>query len=32
MLARPAGGVLLDPRRAGFHLATLRGRLRGYRS
>jgi GT2 family glycosyltransferase len=32
MLARPAGGVLLDPRRAAFHLATLRGRLRGYRS
>lgn len=32
MLVRPAGGMLLDPRRAGFHLATLRGRLRGYRS
>ena len=32
MLVRPAAGVLLDPRRAGFHLATLRGRLRGYRS
>ena len=32
MLVRPAGGVLLDPRHAGFHLATLRGRLRGYRS
>ena len=32
MLVRPAGGVLVDPRRAGFHLATLRGRLRGYRS
>jgi glycosyltransferase involved in cell wall biosynthesis len=32
MLLRPAGGVLVDPRRAGFHLATLRGRLRGYRS
>lgn len=31
MLLRPAGGVLLDPRKAGFHLATLRGRLRGYR-
>jgi glycosyltransferase involved in cell wall biosynthesis len=31
MLLRPAGGVLLNPRRAGFHLATLRGRLRGYR-
>ena len=30
MLVRPAGGVLLHPRRAGFHLATLRGRLRGY--
>ena len=32
MLVRPAGGVVLDPRNAGFHLATLRGRLRGYRS
>jgi len=32
MLVRPAGGVVLDPRHAGFHLATLRGRLRGYRS
>jgi GT2 family glycosyltransferase len=32
MLVRPAGGVLLDPRRARFHIATLRGRLRGYRS
>jgi glycosyltransferase involved in cell wall biosynthesis len=32
MLLRPAGGALLHPRRAGFHLATLRGRLRGYRS
>jgi GT2 family glycosyltransferase len=32
MLARPAGGMLLNPRQAGFHLATLRGRLRGYRS
>ena len=32
MLLRPAGGLVLDPRRAGFHLATLRGRLRGYRS
>jgi glycosyltransferase involved in cell wall biosynthesis len=31
MLLRPAGGVLIDPRHAGFHLATLRGRLRGYR-
>jgi hypothetical protein len=32
MLLRPAGGLVLDPRRARFHLATLRGRLRGYRS
>jgi glycosyltransferase involved in cell wall biosynthesis len=32
MLFRPAGGVVLDPRRARFHLATLRGRLRGYRA
>jgi GT2 family glycosyltransferase len=32
MLLRPAGGALLDPRRAGFHLATLRGRLHGYRA
>jgi glycosyltransferase involved in cell wall biosynthesis len=31
MFVRPAAGVLVDPRRAGFHLATLRGRLRGYR-
>ena len=31
MLLRPAAGVLLDRRRARFHLATLRGRLRGYR-
>jgi glycosyltransferase involved in cell wall biosynthesis len=30
MLLRPAGGVVLDPRRARFHLATLRGRLRAY--
>jgi glycosyltransferase involved in cell wall biosynthesis len=30
MLLRPVGGVVLDPRRARFHLATLRGRLRGY--
>jgi glycosyltransferase involved in cell wall biosynthesis len=30
MLVRPAGGVVLDPRHASFHLATLRGRLRGY--
>jgi len=32
MLARPTAGVVLDPRRARFHLATLRGRLRGYRA
>lgn len=32
MLLRPAAGVLLDPRRARFHLATLRGRLDGYRA
>jgi glycosyltransferase involved in cell wall biosynthesis len=31
MLLRPAGGVVLDPGRARFHLATLRGRLQGYR-
>jgi glycosyltransferase involved in cell wall biosynthesis len=36
MLARPAGGVVLnvltnDRARAGFHAATLRGRLLGYR-
>jgi glycosyltransferase involved in cell wall biosynthesis len=31
MLLRPAAGVVLDPRRARFHLATLRGRLQGYR-
>jgi glycosyltransferase involved in cell wall biosynthesis len=31
MLVRPAAGVVLDPRRARFHLATLRGRLRAYR-
>jgi glycosyltransferase involved in cell wall biosynthesis len=31
MLLRPAGGVVLDPRRARFHLATLAGRVRGYR-
>jgi glycosyltransferase involved in cell wall biosynthesis len=30
MLLRPAGGAILQPRRAGFHLATLRGRLKGY--
>ncbi|HEX6664734.1 MAG TPA: glycosyltransferase family A protein [Gaiellaceae bacterium] len=32
MLLRPAGGIVLDPRRARFHLATFRGRLRGYRA
>jgi glycosyltransferase involved in cell wall biosynthesis len=32
MLLRPLGGLVLHPRRAGFHLATLRGRLQGYRS
>jgi glycosyltransferase involved in cell wall biosynthesis len=31
MLMRPAVGVLVDPRRARFHLATLRGRMVGYR-
>jgi GT2 family glycosyltransferase len=31
MLLRPLGGALVHPRRAGFHLATFRGRLRGYR-
>jgi glycosyltransferase involved in cell wall biosynthesis len=31
MLVRPAAGAVLDPRRAGFHLSTLRGRIRGYR-
>ncbi len=31
MLLRPAAGAVLDPRRARFHLATLSGRLRGYR-
>jgi glycosyltransferase involved in cell wall biosynthesis len=30
MLARPLAGAVVDPRRAGFHLATFRGRLRGY--
>jgi glycosyltransferase involved in cell wall biosynthesis len=30
MLLRPAGGAILHPRRAGFHLATLRGRVTGY--
>jgi hypothetical protein len=37
MFLRPLGGALLavarrDPTRARFHLATLRGRVRGYRS
>jgi GT2 family glycosyltransferase len=32
MLLRPAAGVVVQPRRARFHAATLRGRLRGYRS
>jgi glycosyltransferase involved in cell wall biosynthesis len=32
MLVRPLAGAVLDPRRARFHLATLRGRLRGYRN
>jgi GT2 family glycosyltransferase len=32
MLLRPAGGIVLDPRRARFHVATFRGRLRGYRA
>jgi glycosyltransferase involved in cell wall biosynthesis len=32
MLVRPAGGAVVHPSRAGFHLATLRGRLRGYRA
>ena len=31
MLARPAAGIVVDPRRARFHLATLRGRVHGYR-
>jgi hypothetical protein len=31
MLVRPAAGVVLHPRRARFHLATLRGRIGGYR-
>lgn len=30
MFVRPAAGVVIDPRRARFHLATLCGRLRGY--
>jgi GT2 family glycosyltransferase len=32
MLLRPAAGAVRHPRRASFHLATLRGRLRGYRA
>jgi GT2 family glycosyltransferase len=32
MLVRPLAGAVAHPRRAGFHLATFRGRLRGYRS
>ena len=32
MFVRPAVGIVVDPRRAGFHLATLRGRVRGYRA
>jgi glycosyltransferase involved in cell wall biosynthesis len=31
MLVRPAAGIVADPRRARFHLETLRGRVRGYR-
>jgi GT2 family glycosyltransferase len=31
MLGRPLAGALVHPHRAGFHLATFRGRLRGYR-
>jgi GT2 family glycosyltransferase len=31
MLLRPAAGMLVHPRRARFHAATLRGRWRGYR-
>jgi GT2 family glycosyltransferase len=31
MLLRPATGMLVHPRRAGSHAATLRGRWRGYR-
>jgi glycosyltransferase involved in cell wall biosynthesis len=31
MLLRPALGIAADPRRARFHLATLRGRIGGYR-
>jgi GT2 family glycosyltransferase len=32
MLLRPAVGIVLHPSRARFHLATLRGRLQGYRA
>lgn len=32
MLVRPLAGAALEPRRARFHLATLRGRLRGFRN
>jgi glycosyltransferase involved in cell wall biosynthesis len=31
MLMRPALGMLVEPRRARFHFATLRGRVTGYR-
>jgi GT2 family glycosyltransferase len=31
MFLRPAAGALVHPRRARFHLATLRGRVHGYR-
>src|SRR4051812_6578850 len=31
MLIRPAAGIVLHPRRAQFHVDTLRGRVRGYR-
>ena len=30
MLVRPLAGTVLQPRRTAFHLATARGRLRGY--
>jgi glycosyltransferase involved in cell wall biosynthesis len=32
MLIRPVAGAIVEPRRARFHLATLRGRLHGYRT
>ena len=32
MLVRPLAGVVAEPRRARFHIETLRGRWRGYRS